>query len=396
MKKTLLSIVAIGMIAGTSLFAKNVPTDQLPNVPQLKQFGMKVVGAEDDGLDIIKIYALDDRNPTSIRGTTGYLTKKDGVFFLGQNMIMKDKNGQVPFKLTKDDIKQMIAEESFTIGNGKNEFILFTDPQCPYCQKFEKEMPNLKDDVKLHVFLYPLSFHNNAVKMSSWILSAPKEKRAERLSAIANGNTDYMKYDGELKTKEIKQNILNGLKIGVQGTPSVFSIDGTPLRIQDFIMDNIKQPAPDALPDNVISFLNSQEIPILLNKEVQSDDAIYLFLDPMDKGGKDLLKSDLVQKNIDKKKVYVILIPKSLDSFLNVLDVNIQKDKHKQLTKLNNYLNGKKMSTQRMKDIDAAIKDGRFKQDIGKIKLVGNINKQFNIQDFPFATDKNGKFIKAK
>jgi len=396
MKKTLLSIVAIGMIAGTSLFAKNVPTDQLPNVPQLKQFGMKVVGAEDDGLDIIKIYALDDRNPTSIRGTTGYLTKKDGVFFLGQNMIMKDKNGQVPFKLTKDDIKQMIAEESFTIGNGKNEFILFTDPQCPYCQKFEKEMPNLKDDVKLHVFLYPLSFHNNAVKMSSWILSAPKEKRAERLSAIANGNTDYMKYDGELKTKEIKQNILNGLKIGVQGTPSVFSIDGTPLRIQDFIMDNIKQPAPDALPDNVISFLNSQEIPILLNKEVQSDDAIYLFLDPMDKDGKDLLKSDLVQKNIDKKKVYVILIPKSLDSFLNVLDVNIQKDKHKQLTKLNNYLNGKKMSTQRMKDIDAAIKDGRFKQDIGKIKLVGNINKQFNIQDFPFATDKNGKFIKAK
>lgn len=40
-------------------------------------------------------------------------------------------------------------------GNGRRKIAVFSDPNCPYCQRFEKTLASI-DDVTVHIFLYPV------------------------------------------------------------------------------------------------------------------------------------------------------------------------------------------------------------------------------------------------
>ena len=54
-------------------------------------------------------------------------------------------------------------------GNGKRQMAIFTDPDCPYCQKLEHELVNVTD-VTIYAFLFPIaSLHPAADEMSKRI-----------------------------------------------------------------------------------------------------------------------------------------------------------------------------------------------------------------------------------
>jgi thiol:disulfide interchange protein DsbC len=40
-------------------------------------------------------------------------------------------------------------------GNGKRTLVIFSDPHCPACKKFEKELVTI-DDITIHYFMYPV------------------------------------------------------------------------------------------------------------------------------------------------------------------------------------------------------------------------------------------------
>ena len=40
-------------------------------------------------------------------------------------------------------------------GNGRRAIAVFSDPNCPYCKRFEKDLAML-DDITVHIFLYPV------------------------------------------------------------------------------------------------------------------------------------------------------------------------------------------------------------------------------------------------
>jgi thiol:disulfide interchange protein DsbC len=40
-------------------------------------------------------------------------------------------------------------------GNGRRKIAVFSDPNCPYCKKFEKDLAKL-DDITVHIFLFPV------------------------------------------------------------------------------------------------------------------------------------------------------------------------------------------------------------------------------------------------
>lgn len=40
-------------------------------------------------------------------------------------------------------------------GNGRRKIAVFSDPNCPYCKRFEKDLAKL-DDITIHIFLYPV------------------------------------------------------------------------------------------------------------------------------------------------------------------------------------------------------------------------------------------------
>ncbi|MEA1917906.1 MAG: thioredoxin fold domain-containing protein [Campylobacterota bacterium] len=142
-----------------------------------------------------------------------------------------DMNIQEAIKIPLD-MSKLKGKEAFSYGSGKNEYYVFTDPECHYCKKFEKMWPSLSKDIKLNVYLYNLPFHKEANSMSNWILSAKNSKeKAQRLIDIANGSTKYKsaKYSADeiKKLNEIlaKQKAL-GVAYGVKGTPTVLDSKG--------------------------------------------------------------------------------------------------------------------------------------------------------------------------
>ncbi len=40
-------------------------------------------------------------------------------------------------------------------GTGRRQIAIFSDPNCPYCRRFERELAGL-DDITVHVFMYPV------------------------------------------------------------------------------------------------------------------------------------------------------------------------------------------------------------------------------------------------
>ena len=42
-----------------------------------------------------------------------------------------------------------------TRGTGRRKIAVFSDPNCPYCKRFEKDLARL-DDIAVHIFLYPV------------------------------------------------------------------------------------------------------------------------------------------------------------------------------------------------------------------------------------------------
>lgn len=60
-------------------------------------------------------------------------------------------------------------------GNGKRVLAVFSDPNCPYCKRFEKELAKL-DDITIHTFLYPILSQDSHDKSIAVWCSADKSR----------------------------------------------------------------------------------------------------------------------------------------------------------------------------------------------------------------------------
>lgn len=138
---------------------------------------------------------------------------------------------QRPLKIAID-MKKYLDKAAYSIGSGEEEYLVFTDPECPYCQKLEKVLPSLAKHAKFHVFLFPLSFHKNAKQMSYYIINQKDAKSKQKaMSEIANGSTKYREAKfslDELQALELKlqEQMEVASLLGVNGTPAMFNTKG--------------------------------------------------------------------------------------------------------------------------------------------------------------------------
>lgn len=66
----------------------------------------------------------------------------------------------------------------FVKGTGKRKMAVFSDPDCPFCRRLEKDLANL-NDVTIYTFLYPIeSLHPAAVQKSKAIWCSPDRAKA--------------------------------------------------------------------------------------------------------------------------------------------------------------------------------------------------------------------------
>lgn len=60
-------------------------------------------------------------------------------------------------RLAAIDWKQLPFQWAVTTrrGNGRRQIAIFSDPNCPYCRQFEKDLATV-DDITIHIFMYPV------------------------------------------------------------------------------------------------------------------------------------------------------------------------------------------------------------------------------------------------
>ncbi len=223
--KTMKSIFSLLFIT-LALLAGDIDPKQFKKIPALSAEHIKVTKAYDHGT----IYELqiEITAPRGVQHTSAFLTKDKKVLLFGDAMnAYTGKSIKRPLNM-----KAIRDSADLTYGTGKNEYIVFTDPECPYCVKFEKLWPGLSKDVKLYVFFMPLSNHRNATQMSYYVMKQKDEAaKAKAILDMANGDKSFTRLTmtqqiHELFSKKIEENQALANQFGVRGTPAVYDTRG--------------------------------------------------------------------------------------------------------------------------------------------------------------------------
>jgi len=217
-------LLALCLTTGLSA-ADKLSQKELKEIQALPFINMAQVEVK-DGSDFGSLYGLNVK--VKGRMTTIFLTK-DKKYLLPGDAI-STQNGQ-PLELPID-ISSTIGKEAFTFGTGKDEYILFTDPECPYCKKFESYFSQIEDKVKIRVFFFPLSFHENAKDISLYIMSQDSySDKVKTMTSTTKNSEDFKnrniskdKLEKLEKSLDEQMSIARGL--GITGTPSVFDKNG--------------------------------------------------------------------------------------------------------------------------------------------------------------------------
>eukprot|EP01029_Cantina_marsupialis_P021476 TRINITY_DN51464_c0_g1_i2.p1 TRINITY_DN51464_c0_g1~~TRINITY_DN51464_c0_g1_i2.p1 ORF type:complete len:245 (-),score=41.32 TRINITY_DN51464_c0_g1_i2:167-901(-) len=218
--------VAFAMI-GVAFASTPLDKKTLTEIEGLNLFQKAQIKVE-RGFDAGDVYLLNIK----VRGQAHkiYLTKNKKFLIQGE---MLDTNTGMPLQIPDIpvDLKITQGKEALTFGSGSDEYVVFTDPECPYCKKFESYFDKIEDKVKFKIFFFPLPMHTNAKDISIYIMS--KDSNADKVAAIhttkdtpAFKNRKYK--DGEEKQLENKLNeqMEIATELGVRGTPTVFDKDG--------------------------------------------------------------------------------------------------------------------------------------------------------------------------
>ena len=127
-------------------------------------------------------------------------------------------------KLTAIDFAALPLKDAIVWkqGTGARKLVVFADPNCGYCKKFETEMQQVKD-VTVYTFLYPILGGDSPDKARN--IWCAKDNGAVWRNWMINGTTP-MRSMGQCDTAALQRNVALGKKYRVNGTPSLVFEDG--------------------------------------------------------------------------------------------------------------------------------------------------------------------------
>ena len=126
-------------------------------------------------------------------------------------------------KLTAIDFKSLPLKDAMVWkqGTGERKLVVFADPNCGYCKKFEKDLQSVKD-ITVYTFLYPI-LGGDSPEKSKQIWCAKDNTKAWRDWMIKGTPvTDSPACD----SSAIQRNYVLGQKYRINGTPGLVYEDG--------------------------------------------------------------------------------------------------------------------------------------------------------------------------
>lgn len=122
----------------------------------------------------------------------------------------------------KFDMSALNIKDAIKIGSGSRKMYVFSDPDCPYCKKFEAELGKVKN-VEIYIFPFPLvGLHPNASDISQDIWCSPNQASAWH-EYVLNG----VKPANARCANPIERNLALAQKNQIVSTPSWVLSDGT-------------------------------------------------------------------------------------------------------------------------------------------------------------------------
>lgn len=180
--------------------------------------------------------AIDDIRETPFKGlfevrmgTDVLYTDATGSYLLqGELVDLKSKRNLTQERLTAlsaIDIKQLPMQDAFVTkrGKGERQLVVFADPNCGYCKRFEAELAKI-DNVTVHTFLYPILGQDSVTKSRDiWCAKNPSQVWDDWMlkgKAIASASCSAE------RQATLRRNVEFGQKHKIEGTPTLLFANG--------------------------------------------------------------------------------------------------------------------------------------------------------------------------
>jgi thiol:disulfide interchange protein DsbC len=129
-------------------------------------------------------------------------------------------------KRRRIDLSRIPLEDALILGDKEAtlKVIVFTDPDCSFCEKLHGEIKKVAErrkDIAFYIKLYPLQIHPDAYWKS-------KSIQCNKSLNLLEDNFEKKPIPRpECETKEIDENIKLARDLGIMGTPTVIMPDGS-------------------------------------------------------------------------------------------------------------------------------------------------------------------------
>jgi thiol:disulfide interchange protein DsbC len=196
--------------ADEAAIRKNL-AERLPNIPKIDEVSKTAM----PGLFEVRI------------GSDLMYSDADGNFLIqGQLIDVRQRRNLTEErieKLSAVPFDQLPLKNAFTQvrGNGKRKLVVFADPNCGFCKRFEKDLQKL-DNVTIYHLLYPILGEDSKTKSRN-IWCARDKAKAWNDWMINNLTPPAANCD----SAGIEANVDFGKKNRVTGTPTLFFADGS-------------------------------------------------------------------------------------------------------------------------------------------------------------------------
>ena len=209
LKAFLLFIATITIAYAGEAEIKNTLHKKIPQIGQINHVGKSAVPGLFEVITQDHLFYTDDKAQFLIDGAVYDLrTMRNLTEERSRKLFAIDFN-KLPFELAVKQVK----------GDGSRKLAIFTDPNCGFCKKLEKELKQI-DNITIYQFMYPI-FPGSEEKVRGVWCSKDRSKAWDDLMqegiAPPAGNCDT----------PIAKVLALGKQLKINGTPGLIFGDGT-------------------------------------------------------------------------------------------------------------------------------------------------------------------------
>lgn len=184
---------------------------------------LKVEQAEMPGVWAVEVEKAGRKYPVYINYSKSHLMQ-------GQVVRLKDGENLTKLRvasLNRVDVSRIPLQDALLIGapQAKKRVIVFTDPQCHFCEKLHRELPKVvaRDaNIAFYIKLLPLAMHPDAYHIAKSIVC---NQSLEMLEDSLSGKPVPPPL---CRAEAVDETIALARKLGIRSTPTLVLPDGRP------------------------------------------------------------------------------------------------------------------------------------------------------------------------